>query len=102
MYMNSYVYTKAFLYVGKLFKLVDYSMNTKATKKSLATYSFDVHMINLDCTIISLVPRPSHVFQHFSCETLKNMGRPGTRRTLINVGRPGYKATSSSHEHKYV
>ena len=24
----------------------------------------------------SLKPRPSHVFQHFSRETLKNMGRP--------------------------
>ena len=27
--------------------------------------------------LFSLIPKPSHIFQHFTCETLKNMGRPG-------------------------
>ena len=81
MYMNNYVYTKAFLYVGKLFKLVDYSTNTKATEDSLATHSFDVHMINLDCIIISLIPRPSHFMQnvkkHGKAWDAKNVDKHG-------------------------
>ena len=45
----------------------------------------------------SLVPRPSHVFQcftrkkSFSCETLKNMGRPGYEANPYLASSLGYR-----------